>query len=430
VKSRRAASRFALAAGLCGMSWGCAAEPRARIQQPLPAELADYLLDPSPLASGPLESEISRRFRGLLAGEPVAELREVSARSTPIGADPAGTLLRAQIELVAGDLDASRRALNELRGDAETATPARLLAARLAELAGESWAAFAHYDALAPELPIAARRRQELRAAATEELRARAARALDEGRADAAAADFERLVELAGESREIVELQARIGAARGDARQELSALRTLAAGESAELSLRLRRAELEVEAGDAGLGLALLEQLVAEHDEEPGVRLALERAKFAYRLVNAPEVVRQVARSPQLTRADFARLLYWLVPAARTSRPGATRIATDVLDHPAREEIVRVANLGLLRIDEVLHRFEPERDLTRAEAFRALARLAGERAETPKESCLYAAGQRWIAEPGECLPTAPVSGTEATDWLRRAEGSAGAFADR
>jgi len=105
------------------------------------------------------------------------------------------------------------------------------------------------------------------------------------------------------------------------------------------------------------------------------------------------------------------------VPSVRSARPAATRIATDALDHPAREEIVRVANLSLLRVDEALHVFEPQRAVTRYEAFSALARLRGERAETRAEACRFALARRWITEEAACLPAAPVAGSEAVGWL-------------
>jgi hypothetical protein len=47
------------------------------------------------------------------------------------------------------------------------------------------------------------------------------------------------------------------------------------------------------------------------------------------------------------------------VPQIRTARPGAAQIASDIVDHPSRDEIARVANLGLMSIDETLHRFSP-----------------------------------------------------------------------
>jgi len=416
--------RAALAVGLLSLTWGCAAVPREAVRRPPPREVAAFLLDPSTLAPEADAAEIGRLFRELLAGAPSAELRAaLDRRVRAARAGAAAALLRAQIELVAGDVEAARRALAGALGEAGTAAPARLLAARLAELAGESLTAHSHYESLADELPVAAERRDALREKAVEELRARVSRALAERRVAAAAEELARLLELDAGSRATAELQAAVGAARGDARQELEAVRALVATQPASLPLRLRRGELEVEVGDAALGLGLLEELAAAHSGDARVHLALAHAMFSYRLVNSPEEIRRLARSPQLARGDFARLLYWLVPAVRSARPGATLIATDLVDHPAREEIVRVANLGLLRIDEVLHRFEPGRHLTRSEAFRALARLVGERAETTAQTCVYAVRQSWIAETGECLPSAPVSGAEATGWLRQTTGS-------
>jgi hypothetical protein len=204
-------------------------------------------------------------------------------------------------------------------------------------------------------------------------------------------------------------------------------VRALATAHPDREELSRRRGVLEVEVGDAATGIALLQGLAARSPGDAGIAADLQRAKFLFRLANAPEEVRRAAVLPQLTRADFARLLYWLVPEIRSSRGGVARIATDILDDPAREEIVRVANLGLLGVDETLHLFEPRRALLRSEAFLALGIVAaGRRAEvcagaTPggaASPCDWALRCGWIPEAGECLPRAPVSGQEAVEWVR------------
>ena len=155
------------------------------------------------------------------------------------------------------------------------------------------------------------------------------------------------------------------------------------------------------------------------------------------RLELLPPFVRQLANAGELDRADFATLLYWLVPGVRYAEVSDPPIATDILDHPRREEIVRVMNLGLVRVDETLHRFSPGDRMTRQGALGALLGLlslsdrefsclkpaeAAAIAESGSREliCGKAAQCRLIPETGDCLPRAAISGPEALDLFRRA----------
>ena len=192
--------------------------------------------------------------------------------------------------------------------------------------------------------------------------------------------------------------------------------------------IALRRAELEIVAGDARTGLARLEKLAAADPADPTLAAALERGRFEWRLQNAPEPVRRLSRVAELTRADFAVLVYWMVPPVRTARPAAGRIASDVLDHPAREEIVRLVNLGLMTVDETLHRFSPAAPIRRAEALRTLLRTVrqfgsgdcGASGEARESPCEAAAACGLIADAAACAPGGTLSGREAMELLRGA----------
>ena len=89
-----------------------------------------------------------------------------------------------------------------------------------------------------------------------------------------------------------------------------------------------------------------------------------------------------------MTRAEYASLLYWLVPGVRSGAAGSGRIATDILDLPSarRREIARVVNRELMSIDTTQHRFHPGRTVNRGEALRAL--LAVLAADQPVTSCV------------------------------------------
>ena len=126
--------------------------------------------------------------------------------------------------------------------------------------------------------------------------------------------------------------------------------------------------------GDPGAGLKIVQDLAARNPGDPDLARSLEAAKFRWRLSQLPKDVQGVASKPELNKGDLSVLLYWLAPQVRNSRPTAGRIATDVLDHPHREEIVRVVNLGLMEVDPTQHRFYPGSPVRRGQALRVVLR--------------------------------------------------------
>jgi hypothetical protein len=137
-----------------------------------------------------------------------------------------------------------------------------------------------------------------------------------------------------------------------------------------------------------------------------------------------PKDVQDVASKPELTKADLAVLLYWLIPNVRYGRPTAGRIATDVLEHRHQEEIVRVVNLGLMDVDQTLHRFSPGAPARRSTALRSLGLVLSRFGQ--KLTCLSAKGVCETAEScglvppeEECRATAALTGGEAVELIRR-----------
>ena len=135
-----------------------------------------------------------------------------------------------------------------------------------------------------------------------------------------------------------------------------------------------------------------------------------------------------MAAKPEINKGELAVLLFWLVPDVRNSRPTAGRIATDVLDNPHHEEIVRVVNLGLMDVDPTLHRFSPgaavRRGLGLRVALRTLARFgagscAGPGGGSGGEHLRRRVGLRPAGGPGGLPGRAPLSGTDAVEILRR-----------
>src|SRR4029453_17811204 len=133
----------------------------------------------------------------------------------------------------------------------------------------------------------------------------------------------------------------------------------------------------------------------------------------------------------EISRGEFAALLYWLAPDVRYGRGGAMRIATDILDSAHREEIIRLLNLGVLDVDETLHKFYPDAPLTRGDALAALLRLLAQRGRAAcvngmsarsigrESACGLAATLGLEREAAGCLAGAPLSGADAADLIQR-----------
>ena len=199
--------------------------------------------------------------------------------------------------------------------------------------------------------------------------------------------------------------------------------------------LELRLGDLELEVGDVRAGMELFERLAAENPDDPVPADRVEKARFLWRLELLPPKVQEIARAQELDRADLATLLYWLFPTVRFSEADDPPIATDILDHDQREEILRVLDLGLMDVDETVHRFHPDQGATRQVLLAALLGLL--QSAEPPAPCVageptlpvQSRSRRWICETAtrcglmtdavECLPAAVLSGVEAVDLVRR-----------
>ena len=115
--------------------------------------------------------------------------------------------------------------------------------------------------------------------------------------------------------------------------------------------------------------------------DAPDDEVAAQSARRGAAAVPAPPPAREraeVGGTPEL-RGDYAALLYWVVPGVRQTQGGSARIASDVIEHRWQQEIIRVVNRGLMRVDATMHRFDPDRAITRAEALRSALEVAAGR---------------------------------------------------
>lgn len=224
----------------------------------------------------------------------------------------------------------------------------------------------------------------------------------------------------------------RLSEVAADPMARLILLRQLSAEPGVDPEILRRRAELELEVGDSAAAVRLAEGLAAAQPEDRGLAELLQRAQFQWRLNILPAEVVHLAALPQLSRADYAVLLYWLFPGVRYGQPSEARIATDIIDHPQRQKIVRVINLGLLDVDSTVHRFAPGAPIRRTQALRALLDLVDESAEagaclepfggvprSRQRVCEAAQGCYLLATAEECSPETTLSGAEALEMIRR-----------
>ncbi len=385
-------------------------------------------------AAADLLARLRAAFAGLREGRQLAEVDAAARRllAEDPGFHPASVLL-AQVSFLRRDDRGAEELLAPVADELPEYLACQLLLGRARERLGDIAGAFDALRAIAGAHEAAARRAASLAPRAVEIVYHRLVEDVDRHRLEDAEAHWQRLSEWAPDDRMTLDGARRLAVGKGDLEGELAVVTRLAA-ETGERSYRERRAELEVEIGDVRAGLALFEQLAGEAPDDPLLAEKLEKAKFLWRLQLLPAQVQRVGRKGQLDRSDVATLLYWLVPQVRYSQLSDPPIATDILDHPRRDEIVRVMNLRLVEVDETLHRFEPSSVATRQLTMGALLKLlhGSERrfsclmdGDTMRLSmsrgwiCRKAAQCRLIAEEAECLPAAPVSGAEALELFRR-----------
>jgi tetratricopeptide (TPR) repeat protein len=332
-------------------------------------------------------------------------------------------VLAAQVEFAGGE---NRRVVERLLpvGDAlPTYTASQLLFGRAAERLGDVPLAYAAYRAIAARNSLARKRAGELHPRALEIVSNRLGEALRNQQIEEAEKQLDLLRNWAPSEILTLEAAQKVAVARGDRPAELAAVKELSSRRPGDRELQERQAKLELEVGDPGAGLKIIQDLAARNPKDPVLAEELEAAKFRWRLSQLPQSVQEVAARTELNKGGLAVLLYWLVPQVRNSRPTAGRIATDVLDSPHREEIVRVVNLGLIEVDPTLHRFSPGAPVRRGAALRVvlrtLARFGAGSCAVSANTCDAAVACGLLPAAEDCQPSAPLSGSEGVEILRR-----------
>lgn len=379
------------------------------------------------LRSGGPPATVASRALGLLDEDP--------------GYRPA-TVLLAQALFLQGRPRQAAESLTPVVEQLPDYVAAALLHARALEETGDVAAAYRAYLDLADIQPAAARQAMLLNEPALDVLHAQFDDAMARSRVEDAEEYLGTLLLWAPDAPRTLESQRRLLVTTGDAEGELETLRRLVELDPTP-ERRLRAGILEIEVGDLRSGLEALEALDPESLVEPADREqlanAMDRGRFLRRLDLLPSQVRDIAELAELTRADLASLVYWLFPSVRFAPLDNPPIAADILDHPYRQEILKVAGQEVMEVDQTVHRFYPERAATRSETLAALLDLLldgeprpaclGDASEIQRSStwvCDRATRCRLIDEAAACLPSAALSGQEALDFFQRGLAQLGA----
>lgn len=390
-----------------------------------------YLIDPmtgyTREVDPALREHVQSVWRAFLDESDVTGATETAA--SLLAEDPdfhPAEVLAAQVDFAANDDQAVVDRLLPVSDALPTYTASQMLLGRSAERLGDVPLAYAAYRAVATRNPLALKRTGELHPRALEIVSNRLQEALRQDRTEEAEKQLALLVEWAPSETSTLEGARAVAVARNDRAAELVAVKALSARRPTDQPLLERRAELELAVGDPSAGLQIVQELAARYPDDPRMADRLEAAKFRWRLSQLPRSVQEVAAKFELTKADFAVLLYWLVPDVRNSRPTAGRIATDVLDHPHQEEIVRVANLGLMDVDPTLHRFFPGSPVRRSAALRSVNEMLTRFGkgipclkDAPTGTCERSERCGLVLPEEGCQPGVALSGSDATEIIRR-----------
>lgn len=403
-------------------------------QEPLALEAADrpYVIDPmegyTREADPRLRDRLERVWHDLIDADDTEGALKTSTEMLQAIPDflPA-QVLAAQVDFAAGENAHVVERLLPVGDALPTYTASQMLIGRAAERLGDVALAYSAYRAVAARSSLALKRAGELHPRAMEIVSRRLDEALKAQKVDEAQKQLA-LLQGWGPSETItLEAARKVALARGDRAAELAAVKEIAARSPGDRTLLERRADLELEVGDPSAGLKIVQDLAARDPQDPAIARKLESAKFRWRLSQLPRDIQEIAAKPELNRGDLAILLYWLVPQVRNSLPTAGRIATDVLDNPHREEIVRVVNLGLMDVDATQHRFYPGSSVRRGQALRVVVRTlarfgAASCANGNAEGgdiCEVSLACGLLVPEEDCDATSPLSGAAGVEVLRR-----------
>ncbi len=372
-------------------------------------------------------------YRNLMRGVRPESILAVAAELDHGATGPPAVVLAAQARFAQGRCDQALSRLAEVADLHPGYLAADLALGRCREEVGDLPGAAEAYSRASSESSAAAAKLADLAPRARDAAVARIRESLDGGLEEEARDGIASLQRWAPRDTDTLLAIRELAEDAGDRRLELQVARALTK-EGGERELLARRAELELEVGDAGSGLRILEDLVARHPDDGALIQGLDRARFAWRISILPRPAQSLASNPVLNRAELATLFYWVFPSVRYGRPSEAIIANDIFDHEHRSEIVRVVNLGIMKIDTNLHAFKPNSGARRLDALRGMLRVLAQNSEAQRcldgatvaseisleSTCSLAARCGLLDEASDCLPRAVLSGSSAMRMARNA----------
>lgn len=424
---------------LLAAATGCASGGVDTEPSPVPDRIDNFLLPTLDGYSGALNpgwrEQLDAAYTALAERGEVAVARAAADALLELdqGSLPA-RVLAGQVGLVEGRHAEVVELLQPALADFPDYHAGQMALGRAAELDDQVAVAYGAYRLVAGHSDVARRRAGTLEKRAVQAVQEELDEALWLNRMDEAARTLQLLEEWQPEERTTWEARREVLAAEEKPLEELEVLREMASRwEPDRLELE-RQGNLELEVGDPRSGLKIYQDLSERYPHDPEIARGLAVAKFRWRLLVLPPDVQSVVERAELTRGDFATMLYWLIPNVRSGAADSARIAADALDHSQRDAIVRVVNLGLMNVDDAtLHRFAPDRPVTRIEALQSLLQVlekSGDGAAcvdalrlTPTPSwsfvCRTAVRCGLLIEEAECLPGAALEGPAARELIRR-----------
>ena len=389
-----------------------------------PAAENRYFIDPRIGAPAPADPSLDRRFdaawRLFLAGdyaaarERVQDLRQRDASYAP------AALLAAALDLRSGNIDAARTAVTSLEQRYPDWTAPQAYEAEIALADHQTRRAWEIYRTLAARADAPLQIRERLTGVEKRLFDELYHAALSASDTEAIAALRQALVVSPNATAARILLSQKLIAQKqyDEARAALDPL--LNSGDADRTDVQEALAEIEIGRGNYEQAIVRYERL-ARRETDPRFARRLEQVKEQWNAANMPPQYQRAVATDALTRADFAVLLYWLVPSVRFAQNvGTPPIAIDLADVPGREEIVRAIALGVLQVDSVTRRVGPATQVSEAMLERLVARVLLVRGAScargvPGDSILSACGITPPATP----PDALVTGHDASTMLQQ-----------
>lgn len=338
-----------------------------------------FLIDPRTGYAAAPDPATDRRmeaaWRHFLAGNYDATRRQLAEIRLQSPDYAPAALLAAAVDLREGRREAARNAINTLADQHPAFTAARVYQAEVALAEGNTRRAWEIYRSLtdAPDAPASIAERLAMAERRLFDELFTAARTAEDSASIPLLREALTINPAAVEARLLL-VQRLIGRSQFDeARRIVQPLVNSPEGERDDV----QEALAEIDAGRGRYEEAIVRyEKLARRSPDPRFARRLEEIKERWTLANTPPQFRSALESEAITRADLAVLIYWKLSAVRFAQSLPTPpIAIDIADVPGRDEIIRAIALGLYDVDPVTRRVSPFRPITTASLSRHAARL-------------------------------------------------------